>query len=120
MSRLQQQLRWIRSPELVPPDPAHQTLSFLETDELVFAAPHWLRRSRLEARFRVEVLCAQNDPPEVEAQIRRDCERRILEEIFGEFREPLYKTLEYLHQRRWCQATQQLHQIHQQMFEVKP
>ena len=119
MSNLQQHLQWLRTGQRrSQPRKLADVLDVTENWN-TYSSPDLLQQYRLEARFRVDVLVPEDDNLLVQRLIRRDSERKIIEAVFGEFREPLGEVLYHLHQRDWEAATKHIYQIQQQMFEVE-
>ena len=100
------------------------TMSTLSVQEGVCEVPHLIAREyRLEVRLGASALVGDDiakraDPGlDIFGDAIRVTRRKIIEEVFGEFRPLIYKINEALHQRDWAEANRLTGQLYQQMFE---
>jgi hypothetical protein len=74
---------------------------------------------RIEIRLGASTLVSNQNAPEsnVFTDAIRATRRKIVEEVFGEFRPLIYKINEAIHNRDWNEANQLTSKLYQQMFE---
>lgn len=99
-------------------------MSTLSVHEGVCEVSHLIAREyRLEVRLGATAIVGDDvalceDPGlDIFGDAIRVTRRKIIEEVFGEFRPLIYKINEALHQRDWAEANRLTGQLYQQMFE---
>lgn len=84
------------------------------------AAPTVLSEYAIEARLRATCLIDDRSAQQADSvweDAVRSTRRKIVEEVFGEFRPMLYQLNEATHKRDWAAVNRGLRQIYDTMFE---
>lgn len=79
---------------------------------------------RLELRIGTQAaisdLLSQSARTEFFHNVKRNLTRNIIEELFGEFREPINRVFDAIYKMDYREASDRLEALYKQMYEVEP
>ena len=95
----------------------------LKLNEAVYPTTEYTAENAKEYRFGISIHTKAliTDSPKSDAALQhiyamKHARELIIEEVFGEFRQPINEIRDALYNRDWKEADELLHKLHRQMF----